>query len=56
MDQPAGARASGATSGWVIALVATKACGTTPPNRSSSPRTPSARAASIPTSVLLGTR
>ena len=55
-DQPAGAAASGATRGWVIALVATKAWGTTPPNRSPSPWMPSARAASRPTRVSAGSR
>ncbi len=54
--QPGGAAAPGPTSGWVIALVAAKAWGTTPPNRSPSPRTPSAAAAPSPTRVSLGTK
>ena len=53
--QPGGASASLATSGWVIALVATKGPGTTPPNRSSGPAMPSARA-SVASNVSLGTK
>src|SRR6185369_11725803 len=55
-DQPSGATACGLTSGWVIALVAMKACGTTPPNKSCSSVMPRARAVAGPTSVSHGTK